>query len=355
MVGTMSQFGASGCSAAGDTGSPCSDSAEHLRTATAGCVAVEAKTARRATLYISRRAGQPVRRGRHAFCRHTSPGRSNQGILGLSNQARLEGRGHPVLRQPDPDPPSHQRPRCPRGQRELLTQKNCISDPSACGYPDTGNTGVPPNEPLTNSGSVTVTAPGAVISGLNVTGTIYVNADNVTIKDTRVTNSSPSGWAIHVDSHVSGTLIEDSTISGQDAGSNAVEYAVSNGGTGTRAVRLQMSNCTECYAGPGLLQDSYAITNAVVSGAHYEAVYYGGGSEALNVQHNTLLNPHTQTASVYAGTDFGPQQNLVINNNLLAGGGSSFMPVRVIPGHAMSRSRITASRLSTTRTAVTTA
>jgi hypothetical protein len=177
------------------------------------------------------------------------------------------------------------------------------------------------NTALASSGSIVVNTPGTAISGLNVTGTIYVNADNVTIKDSLITNSSPSGFAIRVDPRADGTVIEDSTIRGQNAGSDSVEYAVDNEGNDTQALRVQMYNCSECYAGAGLLKDSYAIVNASTDGAHYEDVYYGGGSEALNVRHNTLLNPHDQTACVFGGTDFGPEQNLVISNNLLAGGG----------------------------------
>ena len=48
-----------------------------------------------------------------------------------------------------------------------------------------GNVGVPAGTTLTPSGSITVSTPGNVISGLNVTGEIDVNANNVTIRNTR--------------------------------------------------------------------------------------------------------------------------------------------------------------------------
>jgi hypothetical protein len=82
-----------------------------------------------------------------------------------------------------------------------------------------------------------------------------------------------------------------------------------------------MYNCTTCWAGPGTLQDSYAITDAVIAGSHYEPIYYGGGGGPLVVQHDTLLNPNDQTAEVFGGNDYGDQTGLTITNNLLAGGG----------------------------------
>jgi hypothetical protein len=121
---------------------------------------------------------------------------------------------------------------------------------------------------------------------------------------------------------VTGTLIEDTTIHGQDTGNNAVEYANQNGGdSSTTALRVDLYNCTECYLGPGTLRNSYADVSAVVAGSHYEDTYYGGGDDALTIDHDTLLNPQPQTAAVYTYSDFGQVTNLTISNSLLAGGG----------------------------------
>ncbi len=171
------------------------------------------------------------------------------------------------------------------------------------------------------SGGVNVSEPGVVISNLDVDGSIQVTADNVTITHTRVTSSGVTGHNIVIAPGVSGTVIEDSTLRGRDPGANPVQYAVINEGTHTTiGRRLQMYNCTTCWAGPGTLEDSYAITNAVIAGAHYEPVYYGGRAGPLVVRRNTLLNPHEQTAVVFAGNDYGDQTGLVISENLMAGG-----------------------------------
>lgn len=203
--------------------------------------------------------------------------------------------------------------------------RDCVTWPLLCGYPDPANTGVPAGTRLTPSGPITVTTPGTVISALDVTGTITVQANDVTIENTRVTAANPSGSAVFIAPKVSGTVVRDSTLQGADAGRRSIQYGILNAGwppnASTQATRLRIVRCSNCYAGPGTLRDSYVDVSAVVPGAHYEPIYYGGGAGPLTVDHNTLLNPQPQTAIVFAGTDYGPQQGLTITNNLMAGGG----------------------------------
>src|ERR1700754_4603683 len=63
----------------------------------------------------------------------------------------------------------------------------CFAKPSSCGYPDATNTGVPAGTSLTPSSSRTITTNGTVINGLEITGTVTVAADNVTIKNSKIT------------------------------------------------------------------------------------------------------------------------------------------------------------------------
>jgi hypothetical protein len=204
-----------------------------------------------------------------------------------------------------------------------ITPVNCTPDPSACGYPDPSNTGVPSKVSLKPSRGLTVTKAGAVISGLDVSGSIEVRADDVTIANTRVTIAASSGHGIWIAPGVKGVLIRDSTIRGAGHDSaHALQYAVQNSGSSSnRGARLQMTSCTDCWAGPGTIRDSYAITNGVVPGSHYEPIYYGGGSGRLLVDHDTLVNPQGQTADVYGGNDYGDETGLTITDNLLDGGG----------------------------------
>jgi hypothetical protein len=167
-----------------------------------------------------------------------------------------------------------------------------------------------------------VRSPETTVEGVAVTGTIEILADHVTVRDASVTTSGRAGHAIWIAPGVRDVVLDRVTLAGADATRRSVQYAVQNAGSASnRGVSLRMSHCTTCWAGPGTLQDSYAISDAVQHGAHYEPVYYGGGGGPLNVVHDTLFNPHDQTADVFASVDFGDQTALTVSDSLLAGGG----------------------------------
>jgi hypothetical protein len=72
--------------------------------------------------------------------------------------------------------------------------------------------------------------------------------------------------------------------------------------------------------GPGTIKDSYAMAGLYISNDHIEDIYEFAG-EALDVDHDTLLNPVPQTATVFVDGKSGDASNVTINNSLLAGGG----------------------------------
>lgn len=224
---------------------------------------------------------------------------------------------------PSSSPPSGGSPPPPPPPPPPTPQnRNCFAKPSACGYPDQTNTGAPAGSATAvKNGDQQINSPGTY-SGWNVqNGSVRINASNVTIKDFVVTNSGDTSNAILISSGVTNVTIEDSTLSGA-ATNNAIQYAVQNASDGSvTGLRLDMVNCTECWSGSGTLQGSYANANGVIAGSHYEDIYYGGGGGVLVVAHDTLYNPQSQTAAIFAKGDFGDIGTVSITNNLLAGGG----------------------------------
>ena len=207
----------------------------------------------------------------------------------------------------------------------------CAASPSSCGYPDATNSGVPKGTTLSTSAEeeMHLNTAGATVSDLDVIGTIYVEADDVTIEDSEVVvdgsesgcSGSCGGKGIWIEPGVSGTKIKDVTCRGGAAsGANVTQYCVQSNDASTRVEGSRMYDCTECFTGPGMLVDSFLEDNGTISGEHYEDIYYGGGEGALVVEHDTMLNPHNQTATVFASVDFGNQTTLTIDDNLLAGG-----------------------------------
>ena len=88
----------------------------------------------------------------------------------------------------------------------------------ACGYPSPNTTGVPAGTQLTPSDGFTVSTDGTVVNALDVSGTIEVAANNVTIENSEVSTSGDFG--IDIESGVTGTVIKNVTINGLDTTSS---------------------------------------------------------------------------------------------------------------------------------------
>jgi hypothetical protein len=200
----------------------------------------------------------------------------------------------------------------PGGQ--VTRHTDCVASPHSCGFPDATNTGANCSS-LAPSGSVTVTTDGGVVEGKNISGSITIQASNVTIHNDCVTSSDI--YPVHL---VSGSnlTVEDTTITGTGGGcSRAVEPA----GGSTMMDRLNISGCedgVQMYSGD-TITDSYIHDLAFSGGSHNDGVQQNGGSNDI-VRHNTIFNPHNQTSCVNFTTDFGGISNITITGNLFNGG-----------------------------------
>lgn len=186
---------------------------------------------------------------------------------------------------------------------------NLINNPSLGGYPDATNTGVPSGTTLTNSGYITVTTNGAIIQNLNIAGSIVVNANNVTIKNCRIT----SGDAYPIENMGTNLLIEDCDIIGTGSsvacgvafyGYTILRCNVSGGADGLKAD----ADCT--------VQDCYIHDLYVTASSHNDGLQTTGGDN-VNVIHNTF-----DTGSAGVCIQFGStNSNWLINNNLIHSSG----------------------------------
>jgi hypothetical protein len=203
----------------------------------------------------------------------------------------------------------------------------CLPDPSACGYPDETNTGVPPGTSLTPSGSRTISTNGAVLSGLDITGTVTVTADNVTIEKSRITRTSggSGSYAVILNDGADGFTIRDTEVVGPQSNTSGLQSAVWNhyNNPGATATRVYFHRCADCWEGAGTFRDDYMVVDAAYSGSHDEAIYVCGTT--VNVDHSTLINTHQQTATVFGDTICGGN-NFTVTDSLLAGGGFVLYP-----------------------------
>ena len=177
---------------------------------------------------------------------------------------------------------------------------------------------------------MTISKSGTTVENMNITGQVVINASNVTLTHDCVSNdgkATTGSAVVVVEGTGAGAQVDYSDISGADSTSGSVEEAIrSNYATAnTIADHDYIYNCGECFHGAGTLTNSYVISNAEINPGqsnedHYEDIYDGGGAGPLIVDHNTMLNPHQQTAVVFASVDFGDQTTITVTNNLMAGG-----------------------------------
>jgi hypothetical protein len=209
---------------------------------------------------------------------------------------------------------------------------------SACGFPDESTTGVPSGTTLkAESGNISITDDNTVISGVDLTGSFDVYANNVTIENSRITSSN--WWGINLRPGYSGLKILHCTIIGvvgKGPDNGGEDYGVSNMSNGS--IEIGYNNI---YAfsdvistGHGLIHDNYvhdlqAFKNTSNQMNHADPIISDGDDPlGLTITHNTLLNQLTtdQGASAAIGlfADDGPITNATVTNNWLAGGAYAF-------------------------------
>ncbi|WP_176572839.1 hypothetical protein [Streptacidiphilus melanogenes] len=258
----------------------------------------------------------------------TSPGASSSPTPGASASASGSSSG-------SPKPSGSASGTSGTGPQGTALPAGGCASPTACGFPDASSTG--PRITLTPHhlpGATTdITTNGTVIRGWDITGSLDVYADDVTVVDSRITSSN--WWGVNLRPGHHGLRVLHSTITGvpgKGPDNGGEDYAVSN--MGTSSVEVGWSDISvfgnALSMGQGYLHDNYVhdirpFVNAGGEWQHADAVISdGGGAGALVIRNNTLLNPVgiTQGASASIGlyADSATVHNTVVEHNWLAGG-----------------------------------
>ncbi len=185
-------------------------------------------------------------------------------------------------------------------------------------WPDGSNTGAPSDVALErHDGNLVLDKSGTTVSNLDIRGTVTIKAPNVTLKNSRVT--SPSFYTINITGPGDGVTIQDCTIDGTGTGN---EGSIAINGPGT-FLRNNIFNVENGFAAGSdtLIQDNY-VHDLLASGApHYDGIQIDGGQHNVVIRHNTIINSHNQTSAVMIDNWAGAVSNVVVDNNILVGGG----------------------------------
>jgi hypothetical protein len=222
------------------------------------------------------------------------------------------------------------------GQRQGRAATHCMPEPSACGFPDPTNTGVPPGTALTTtSGVVRLSNPGQVYENKQVTGSIIVTAPNVTIRNVKLTNTNPY-YAISVKNNDDWNNSQANlTLDHVDidlGGGYQVKGIAFSGYTARNVLFHNGADCAHfgenvtienslCVLGPDADGDGQLDSERFCSGTEHFDGFQSDGGHNITLRHNTIRNPCDQTSAIILGTNTAPIDHVVIDNNLMSGGG----------------------------------
>lgn len=184
-------------------------------------------------------------------------------------------------------------------------------------FPDATTTGVPAGTVLKDSGSITTTANGQVISAKNiVNGSVTINHNNCILENSRVKDGG--FFTVNVKQGITGTIVRDCEID-----SNGASGSCGINGTGT-FIRNNIHDCENGInlngPGPNVIEDNY-IHNLRAGGApHFDGIQIDGGVNNTLIRHNTVLNPANQVSAVMIDNFWGAIDDILVENNYLAGG-----------------------------------
>ncbi len=182
-------------------------------------------------------------------------------------------------------------------------------------FPDATATGVPAKVVLRPSKSLVIKTRGAIIDGLDISGSVTIEANDVVLQNCKVTGTDYA--VVLIRPGISGTVIKDCEISNQGAGGQGIA------GQGT-FLRNNIHDCADGIDVRGnntVIRDNFIHRMRGTADSHYDGIQADGGFSNLTIEHNTIINDQNQTSAVMIDNYWGPIDRVRIDNNLLVGGG----------------------------------
>jgi virginiamycin B lyase len=214
--------------------------------------------------------------------------------------------------------------------------RNVWEDLEACGWPGPGNSGYPAGTVFTNTPSRTITVDGTVIDKQKITGGLRIAAKNVVVKNSWIINSAGGANAsgvIFIEPGATVT-IERTTLDGSNATHAGIWYeGASMVARGNRIFGVN-DGIFSWDADNFVIEDNYlhSFTEDAANG-HVDGFQTEGASNGV-IRHNTFDVTQGQTSAIAVWNDRRNSDNILIENNLIAGGGFSIYAHDISPSEA---------------------
>jgi hypothetical protein len=182
-----------------------------------------------------------------------------------------------------------------------------------------------------------ITKSGTVLNGIELTGSLDVWADNVTIENSLI--RARSWWGINLRRGYHGLRVLHCTIvglPGQGPDNGQEDYGVSASGSYTEVGWSDISGFADAISlGNGYVHDNYvhdlrSFVSAGSSSYNHDDAFISDGSMNLIIRHNTFLNQVSPekgaSGSIGLYHDAGIQINVTVADNFIAGGSYALYP-----------------------------
>jgi hypothetical protein len=181
---------------------------------------------------------------------------------------------------------------------------------------------------LTASGSINATTPGQVITGKNITGTVTITADNVTLKNSWVQNSGTGAVLIDV---LGNNFTMENVTATPGAGNAAYMCVWVEGGTGHKIFGSNLSRCENLIrhndSGAVTIDQNYLHESAALGAGHKDSIEVYAGDN-VQITRNRIEHPsYTETAAINVAPWSGSSHvdGLNVTDNYIDGGHMHFV------------------------------
>jgi Domain of unknown function (DUF4082) len=250
----------------------------------------------------------------------------------------------------------------------LCTTSSVWSNLAACGWPGAANTGYPDGQVFskTVTGGLTVSTDNTVIDGYRISGGVTVNAKNVTIRNSWITNSAGGANGTGVVKILNGAsaTIDHNLLDGQNATHTCVWHegasmvVTANECTGVNDGIFSWAT-TVGVDGTG---DNFTISDnwlhnftTLAANGHVDGYQTEGAKNGV-ISHNTFDVAQDQTSAIAIWNGRKDASNIAVTNNLIQGGGFSvyaedYSPSETSPagGYTVTNITFTNNRFSNSR------
>jgi len=193
------------------------------------------------------------------------------------------------------------------------------SEPPSGDFPDAASTG-PSGDLQVHNGDLTITSAGTVVENKDIRGCVVVKAAGVVLRNSRV-----AGDCFY--------LVNTYQVPGDWLRVEAVELVCTDGGTAIGeerfiALRLDISGCENGFDinGQALIQDSYIhgmLQEGTASDPHSDGAQLVPGATDVTFRHNHFDMTLMATSSIISPSGTNATRDVLVENNLLMGGGYS--------------------------------